>query len=185
MIQTGLLDIELTHELEKNRQVNSELHPRANEKFHEKYAWTILFAIGLLVLVTAVPHSLGINTDPETVERIIGMTLNEFKDSNPRFFDLYMFYFSFGGLSDLGVAFFIMAISLTAYRKGEKFAWYILWFVPAYFIGCAAITLSTVTTSVESSLSLLLPISMFVILSLLGLFLPYRKFFPSKANLKA
>ena len=163
----------------------NESVPRAgagimNEKVYEKYAWILLFAIGVLILVSGVPHSLGINTDPETVERIIGMTLNEFKDSNPAFFDLYIFYFRFGGLSDLGVAFFIMAISLTAYRKGEKFAWYILWFIPAFFIGSAAITMSTITMSVESSLSLLLPITMFVILSLLGLLLPYRKFFPSK-----
>ncbi|MCJ7422752.1 hypothetical protein MUP01_00580 [Candidatus Bathyarchaeota archaeon] len=151
-----------------------------NEKVYEKYAWILLFAIGVIFLVSAVPHTLGINTDPETVERIIGMTLNELKDSNPGFFDLHIFYFRFGGLSDLGFAFFITAISLTAYRKGEKWAWYALWFLPAYFMGSAAITMS-----IESSLSLLLPLTMFVILSLLGLLLPYRKFFPNKANLKA
>lgn len=149
-------------------------------KVYEKYAWILLFAIGVIIIVTAVPHAFGINTDPETVQRISGMTLNELKDSNPAFFNLYIFYFSFGGLSDLAFAFFIIVISLTAYRKGEKWAWYALWFIPAYFIGCAAITMS-----IESSLSLLLPITMFVILSLLGLLLPYRKFFPSKANLKA
>ena len=37
-------------------------------KAYEKYAWILLFAIGLIFLVTAVPHTLGINTDPETVE---------------------------------------------------------------------------------------------------------------------
>ena len=174
--------------MDKNRQGSSDLRTSAgvmNEKVYEKYAWIILFAIGILVLVGGVPHAFGINTDPETAERIIGMTLNEFKVSSPGFFDLYTYYFRFGGWSDVGVAFFIMAISLTAYRKGEKFAWYILWFIPAFFIGCAAITMSTTTMNVESGLSLLLPITMFVILSLLGLLLPYRKFFPSKANLKA
>ena len=134
-----------------------------NGKAYEKYAWILLFAIGLIFLITAVPHTLGINTDPGTVERIAGMTLNELKDSNPGFFDLHIFYFSFGGLSDLGFAFFITVISLTAYRRGEKWAWYALWFLPAYFIGSAAITMS-----IESSLSLLLPLTLFVILSLLG-----------------
>src|SRR5665647_3054946 len=112
------------------------------EKAYEKYAWILLFAIGVIFLVAAVPATLGINTDPGTVERIAGMTLNELKVSNPGFYNLYIFYFSFGGLSDLGVAFFITAISLTAYRKGEKWAWYTLWFVPAYFIGSAAIAMS-------------------------------------------
>ena len=157
-----------------------------NEKVYEKYAWIILFAIGVIFLVTGVPHALGINTDPETVQRISGMTLSQLKDSNPGFFNLYIYYFSFGGLSDLAFAFFTIVISLTAYRKGEKWAWYALWFIPAFFIGSAAITMSIESTrSIESSLSLLLPITMFVILSVLGLLLPYKKFFPSKANLKA
>ena len=155
-------------------------------KVYEKYAWIILFAIGIIVLVTAVPHALGINTDPETVQRISGMTIDQLKDSNPAFFNLYSFYFSFGGLSDLAFAFFIIVISLTAYRKGEKWSWYAMWFIPAYFIGSAAITMSIESTiSIESSLSLLLPIMVFVILSLLGLLLPFRKFFPSEVNLKA
>ncbi len=154
-----------------------------NEKVYEKYAWILLFAIGVIVVVTAVPHALGINTDPETVQRISGMTLNELKDSNPAFFNLYIFYFSFGGLSDLAFAFFTIVISLTAYKKGEKWAWYALWFIPAYFIGSAAITMSIESTiSIESSLSLLLPITIFVILSLLGLLLPFRKFFPCKTK---
>ena len=155
-------------------------------KVYEKYAWILLFAIGVIIIVTAPLHALGINTDPETVQRISGMTIDQLKNSNPAFFNLYTFYLSFGGLSDLGVAFFIIVISLTAYRKGEKWSWYALWYIPAFFIGSVAITMSIESTrSIESFLSLLLPITMFVILSLLGLLLPYRKFFPSKTNLKA
>lgn len=149
------------------------------EKVYEKYAWILLFVIGVMFLVTGVPHALGM-TDPETIEKFIGMTSNEFQNSNPGFFDLYMFYFRFAGLDDVGFGFFIAVISLTAYRKGDKWAWYACWFLPAYLVGCAAITMSF-----ESSLSMLLPISMFVILCLLGLLLPYRKFFPGKADLKA
>ena len=150
-----------------------------NEKAYEKYAWILLFAIGVIFLVSAVPATLGI-PDPATVERIAGMTVNELKVSNPGFYNLYIYYFRFGGLSDIGFAFFITAISVTAYRKGEKWAWYALWVLPAYFIASAAISMS-----IESNLSLLLPETVFAILSLVGLLLPYRKFFPSKATLKA
>ena len=150
-----------------------------NEKAYEKYAWILLFAIGVIFLVSAVPATLGI-PHPATVERIAGMTVNELKVSNPGFYNLYIFYFRFGGLSDIGFAFFITAISVTAYRKGEKWAWYALWVLPAYFIASAAISMS-----IESNLSLLLPETVFAILSLVGLLLPYRKFFPSKATLKA
>ncbi len=146
------------------------------EKFYEKYAWIVFFAIGAIFLVAAVPHALGLNTDPALVESIVGMTIDELKDSNPMFFDLYNFYFMGGGLSDFGFAFLIIVISTTAYKRGEKWAWYAFWFVPAYFSGFVALSLT-----LESSSSLLLPLMVFIILSLLGLLLPFRKFFPSKA----
>ena len=144
------------------------------EKAYEKYAWVIIFAIGVLIIVGGAPHALGVNTDPGLVESIVGMAMSEFKASNPNFYDLYDFYFRSGGWSDMGFAFFVTVISATAYRKGEKWAWYILWSVPVFFLGHAAITLSF-----GQSTSGLIPfLTVFVILSLLGLLLPFRKFFP-------
>lgn len=147
-----------------------------NEKIYEKYAWIAFFVLGAIVLVSAVPHALGFNTDPALVKSIGGMTPDDLKDSNPMFFDLYNFYFMSGGLSDIGFAFFITVISMTAYRRGERWAWYALWFVPAYFLGFVALSFTF-----ETSSSMLLPLMVFVILSLVGLLLPFRKFFPSKA----
>ncbi len=144
------------------------------EKAYEKYAWMLISVVGVLVFVGGVPHALGINTDPATAEGIVGMTLSELQTSNPLFFDLYNFYFRFGGLSDMGFGFLVTVISSTAYRKGERWAWYILWSVPVFFLGSTAITMS-----IGSSASGLLPYTMsFVILSLLGLLLSFRRFFP-------
>src|SRR4030066_1375496 len=147
-----------------------------NEKIYEKYAWLAFFVMGAIRLVSAVPHALGFNTDPALVQMIGGMTPDDLKDSNPMFFDLYNFYFMSGGLSDIGFAFLITVISMTAYRRGERWAWYALWFVPAYFLGFVALSFTF-----ETSSSMLLPLMVFVILSLVGLLLPFRKFFPSKA----
>lgn len=147
-----------------------------NGKIYEKYAWIAFFVLGAIVLVSAVPHALGFNTDPALVKSISGMTPDDLKDSNPMFFDLYNFYFMSGGLSDIGFAFLITVISMTAYRRGEKWAWYAFWFVPAYFLGFVALSFT-----IESSSSMLLPLMVFIILSLVGLLLPFRKFFPSKA----
>jgi hypothetical protein len=144
------------------------------EKAYEKYAWIIISAIGVLTLVGGAPHALGVNTDPATVESIVGMALSELKASNPRFFNLYDLYFRGGGLSDMGFGFLITVISSTAYRRGERWAWYTLWSVPVFFLGFTAITMS-----VGPSASGLLPyLTLFVILSLLGLLLPFRRFFP-------
>lgn len=148
-----------------------------NEKFYEKYAWVVFLIIGAMVLAGAIPHTLGINTDPKLVQTISGQTIDELKISSPMFFKLYNFYFSGGGLSDLGFAFFLIVISLTAYKQGQKWAWYSFWFIPAYFL--AWIILSLTLPSASQS-SLLAPLITLIVLSLAGLFLPFRKFFPSK-----
>ena len=149
---------------------------KVKEKIYEKYAWIIFFAIGVLTMVAAVPHALGLNTDPELVKSIAGMTIEDLKLTNPMFFDLYNFYFRSGGLSDFGFAFLLIVISATAYRRGEKWAWYAFWIVPIFFLCFVALSLT-----LKSSSSLLPPLMVFIALSLIGLLLPFRKFFPRKA----
>jgi len=146
------------------------------ERMYEKYAWIAFFALGAIFLVSAVPHAFGFNTDPALVESISGTTPDDLKDSNPMFFDLYSYYFMGGALSDIGFAFLIIVIAMTAYRRGEKWAWYAFWFVPAYFLGWVALGLT-----IESSSSTIPYLMVFIMLSLVGLLLPFRKFFPSKA----
>lgn len=148
-----------------------------NEKFYEKYSWVIFLIIGVMVLVGAIPHTFGINTDPALVNTISGKNINELKTSNPMFFNLYNFYFSGGGLSDLGFAFFLIIISIFAFRQGQKWAWYSFLFVPAYFMAWVALSLSLPS---ESQSSLLPPLIMIITLSFAGLFLPFKKFFPEK-----
>ena len=147
-----------------------------DERMYVKYAWIVFFALGAIFLVSAVPHAFGFNTDPALVESISGTTPDDLKDSNPMFFDLYSYYFMGGALSDIGFAFLIIVISVTAYRRGEKWAWYAFWFVPAYFLGWVALGLT-----IESSSSTIPYLMVFIMLSLVGLLLPFRKFFPSKA----
>jgi hypothetical protein len=147
------------------------------EKFYEKYAWVVFLVIGVMVLLGAVPHTFGINTDPTLVQTISGQTIEELKNSNPMFFNLYNFYFSGGGLSDLGFAFFLIVISLFAYRQGQKWAWYSFLFVPAYFTAWIFLSLPLPTASQSS---LITPLIVITALSLTGLLLPIRKFFPKK-----
>ena len=148
-----------------------------NEKFYEKYTWIFFLAIGILVLVGGIPHALGFNTDPTLVQAISGKSIDELKAFSPMVFNLYNFYFRGGGLSDLGFAFFLIVISMTAYRRGQKWAWYAFWFVPVYFLSWIGLGL---TLPSESSSSLIPPLTVFIILSLAGLLLPFRKFFPRK-----
>jgi len=148
------------------------------QKCHQKYAWIIFVVIGVMILAGAIPHSLGINTDPKLVQSISGQTIDELKISQPKFFNLYNFYFSGGGLSDLGFAFLIIIISLTAYRLGQLWAWYTFLFIPVYF---SAWVILSLTLPIEAKISLIPSLITIIVLSLFGLFLPFKKFFP-KSN---
>ena len=100
---------------------------------------------------------------------------SELGASNPGFLDLITFSLRTYGLLSLAWYFLVIAISVTAYRRGEKWAWYALWSLPAFYVVSTAILLSIGPTLVEL---VLLPL--LVIVSLLGLLLPCQKFFPGK-----
>jgi len=53
-----------------------------NEKFCKKYAWIISLIIGVMVLVGAIPHAFGINTNPSLVQAINDQTIDAIKISN-------------------------------------------------------------------------------------------------------
>jgi len=153
------------------------MNNKVNVRFYEKYAWAVFLIIGVMVIAGGLPHAFGFNTDPALVKNISGKTIDDLKASSPPIFNLYNFYFSGGGLSDLGFAFFLVAIALTAYRKGQKWAWYAFWFVPAYFLAWIVLSL-TLPPAARSSL--FPPLVIIIVLSLAGLLLPFRKFFPKK-----
>jgi hypothetical protein len=77
------------------------------------------------------------------------------------------------GLLKISWTIFVIAITLTGYRKGEKWAWYIMWFVPVLLVSDALF--SVIFIGDVSQTLQFIPITT---LTLLGLLLPYRKFFP-------
>jgi len=155
------------------------MNKTTNERFYEKYAWVFFLIIGVMILAGGIPHMFGINTDPALVEAISGQTIEDLKTSSPMFFNLYNFYFSGGGLSDIGVAFFLIIVSIFAYRTGQKWAWYSLWFVPLFFIGWLFLILPLPE---KAQSSMFVPLMLFIVLSVLGLLLPFKKFFPKNTT---
>lgn len=67
-----------------------------------------------------------------------------------------------------GMAIFSLATAAKPYRRGEKWAWYVLWYWPLLFL-IHAIAFGSVIHG--------LPLFIIALMGLLG---PYRKFFPRK-----
>jgi len=154
------------------------LNKTKDRRFYETYAWIIFLVIGVLILTGGIPHMCGNNTDAALVELTSGQIIEELRDTSPMFFRLYNFCFSGGGLSDVGVGFFVILISVFAYRTEQKSAWYSLWFVPLFFTGWLFL-ISPLPDQAQSSMRT--PLMVFIVLSVLGLLLPFRKFIPKQS----
>ncbi|UCG44726.1 MAG: hypothetical protein JSV58_04805 [Candidatus Bathyarchaeota archaeon] len=144
------------------------------EQVFEKYGWGIYLALGLLWVVVGLnqaflPDGLAENE----VQRVLNISWSELEASSPITINLIRFMYGGLGLLKVSWSFLVLAITVTGYRKGEKWAWYTLWLVPGLLVSSAlfnAIFLGDVFQMLE-----FIPI---LSISLLGLLLPYKKYFP-------
>ena len=95
------------------------------ERVNEKYGWVILLAIGLMWLWVGLTQAFS----PEALldneaQHILGMSLSELEASFPEATELVRFLFGTIGVLKTSWALLVLAITLTGYRRGEKWAWY-------------------------------------------------------------
>ncbi|MFA9437561.1 MAG: hypothetical protein ACEROO_10665 [Candidatus Bathyarchaeota archaeon] len=144
------------------------------ERAYEKYAWVLFLALGLLWVVVGLVQVFS----PDELLRtdallITDMSWTELKASHPVATDLVLFHYGQMGLLKTSWSLLVLAITLTGYRRGEKWAWYTLWLVPALLVWNAiynVIFLGNISEMLQW-----IPITT---VSLVALILPYRKFFP-------
>jgi hypothetical protein len=140
----------------------------------EKYGWVVYLLLGLLWLVvglTQVFNPDGLLEDEAL--HVTGMSSSELEASCPEATNLVRFIFGAVGMLKTSWSLLVLAITLTGYRRGEKWAWYTLWLVPALLVGQGIF--NSVFLGDFKEMLQWIPITT---LSLLGLLLPYRKFFP-------
>ncbi len=153
-------------------------------KAYEKYAWTLLFAFWTLHLVLSVrdffpnlqDFCIGCLPGAQTaIQSSTGMSWSQLASTNPKLASFLASVLVDDGISGVGLAIFGMLVSLTSFRRGEKWAWYVSWSMP---IGILAAQLNVYLLT-GSAMVIVLAV-VFVLVSLLALFLPYRQFFPKK-----
>lgn len=78
------------------------------------------------------------------------------------------------GLASAGLGFFGLLIVLVPYRRRERWAWYALWFYPLFWAAHLIGNLPPGNDHVHQVV--------FIALSLAGLLLPVRAFFPPRSS---
>ena len=141
-----------------------------------KYGWVWYLALGLLWLVVGLNQLFTPRVLLEDVaQNIIGMSMSELEALSPVATKVVLWLHMTSGNLKISWSLFLIAITLTGYRKGEKWAWYAMWLAPAVLV-CQAILDATFLGDVNQMLKWI-PITS---IALFGLLLPYRKFFPKQ-----
>ena len=146
------------------------------EKKYEKYAWLIPFVMGLFFLVSmaATIFSPGILTGAENaVQTLTGTTFSQIALSSAGVANYVYYLITILAIFSAGLGAFMMVVSATAYRKGNAWAWYVMWVAPVLF---ALDFVNDYRALGYVDTGSIVIAGIFV----LGLLLPYRKFFPVK-----
>jgi cell division protein FtsW (lipid II flippase) len=121
---------------------------------YQRNAWAILVIIGIISMIFGAASILASlqSTNPNSPTQVTQ------RDE---------------GVVIIGFGLFGSAISYKPFRRGEKWAWYVALYVPIAFVYLTYNSYSSGGSNWPFFIVLLL-------LDLIGLFLPFRKFFPKK-----
>ena len=148
-----------------------------------KYGWMLLFLFWTLHLVLSARDFFPALQDvclclpggQTPILSATGLTWADLSFLEPRTANFIASTLVDDGISGIGLAIFGMLVSATSYRKGEKWAWYVSWTMPAGILA-AQLNIYQLT---GSTIVLVLGI-IFTLVSLLALFLPFTQFFPKQ-----
>jgi len=152
------------------------------EKAYEKYAWILLVVVGAISLIGAlifliIPGT-GLSSTTGELDAVLGVKWSDLVVSDPTAANLIgkvlVYLERVLGAFLLSLSALIIAVSLKSYRRGEKWAWYAFLVLPVSFGVREA---ADISLGFYSDLPAWAPLA---IVSLLGLLLLYRKFFPKK-----
>jgi hypothetical membrane protein len=138
---------------------------------YEKEAWKFLFVTGAALLLLGLNFVVtGAPGDRVLFQSIAGTTWEGLAGGHPEAAGYISFIYRELGLLFAAYGLSTIVISLTAYRKGEKWAWYVLWAAP--------LLIAALTALDAAGGAAWWPVqTVFLLIPLVGLILPYRGFF--------
>ena len=148
--------------------------PTQKERAYVKYGWVVYLFLGLLWLWVGLTQVF----DPQQLldneaQHITSISWSELEASSPEAAELARFVFGSVGVLKTSWSLLLLAIILIPFRRGEKWAWYTLWLAPATLVG-QGLWYSVYLGDFNE----MLKYTGILTVALVGLLLPYRKFFP-------
>ena len=105
----------------------------ADERFYERHAWIFFVVVALAGLIGAAMTVLSPSSGEGLFERF-GFTMPAAIAGDPEAVRYVEHVFQWAGGSTLGLNLFALLIAVTAFRRGQRWAWLAFWFWPAMFL---------------------------------------------------
>ncbi|MBM7789309.1 hypothetical protein [Tenggerimyces flavus] len=107
--------------------------------FLERRGWIVLAVLaGVLVMFGAWDVPRGLEADPAISYGLTGKTLVQLRAESADAYEVADVTVRWGGISILTLALLLLAIIVTAYRDGQRWAWWTLWLLPLWSASVAA-----------------------------------------------
>jgi hypothetical protein len=105
------------------------------ETFFSRHAWKILLGVIFMIGFFGISDLFGGASDLQSGEKVYmtgvtGMTWNDLKAASPTVARMIDTIFRTNGVTLATLALLSLAICLTGFRKGERWAWIALWALP-------------------------------------------------------
>jgi hypothetical protein len=137
----------------------------------QRNAWLILFVVALFLAASSAFLAVS-GVDATEFEASTGTEWAAFSASNPGVADYMLRLLRLAGVVFLGLNALVALVVYSGFRQGEKWTWYALWMYPVTLALVAAVAFANNSTAIGSYYAAL------ALIALVGLILPFRKFFP-------
>ena len=154
-----------------------------SEPFFEHHAWKVLLFFGLFMSLIGLPDilvggSFYQEKEGTLLEAITGMTWDQLEAASPDATAMIDLKLRTGGVQFLFLGLFSIAIALTGFRRGERWAWYTMWLYPL-FLGSHTLVILSAYKHPQAGIPVpLVSGPIVLVITALTLALSYRKFFP-------
>ena len=153
------------------------------EPLFERHAWKVLLFFGLFMTLIGLPDLLTGGSYYEgggasTLQGITGMTWEQLEAASSNAAAMIDFKVRLGGVQYIFLGLFSMAITLTGFRRGERWAWYTMWLFPLFFVAHSFVIRDAYKHPEAGTPVPLVSGLVVLVITALALALSYRKFFP-------
>lgn len=105
----------------------------ADERWYERHAWIFFVVVASVGLVGAAMTVVSPSSGEDLFERF-GLTMPAAIAGDLEAVRYVEHVFQWAGGSTLGLNLFALLIAITAFRRGQRWAWLAFWFWPAMFL---------------------------------------------------